>query len=112
MGVVPRFAESTSVPDNAARAPSDSFYLHFAPVGFIHPTALDPGYIPDTRGSLLKGFALAPWVIATIVVGLRIYSRLRILKKLGWDDWAIIPALVSEQKKKASLSLGIDYLSF
>jgi len=44
MGVIPRFAESTSVPDSAARAPSD---LIFAPAGFIHPAALDPGYIPD-----------------------------------------------------------------
>jgi len=100
MGVIPRFAESTSVPDKAARTPSDSFYLVLAPAGFIHPAALDPGYIPDTRDLLLKGFAIAPLVIATTAVGLRIYSRLRILKKLGWDDWAIIPALVSEQKKR------------
>lgn len=93
MGVIPRFAESTSVPNGTARAPSD---LIFAPAGFTHPSVLDPGYIPDTRGSLLKGFALAPWIIAATVVGLRIYSRLRILKKLGWDDWAIILALVGE----------------
>ncbi|CUS15821.1 unnamed protein product [Tuber aestivum] len=95
MGVIPRLAGSTNAPNNTARTPNESFYLIFAPADFTHPAVLDPGYIPDTRDSLLKGFALAPLVIAIIAVGLRIYSRLRILKKLGWDDWAIIPALVA-----------------
>lgn len=108
MGVIPRFAESTSVPDNSARMPSDSFYLALAPADFTHPAAHDPGYIPDTRDSLLKGFALAPLVIATIAVGLRIYSRLRILKKLGWDDWAIIPALIAYTALTALIIWGTE----
>ncbi|PWW76526.1 hypothetical protein C7212DRAFT_279574 [Tuber magnatum] len=95
MGVIPRLVKSTAAPNNAARTPNDSFYLAFAPPNFTHPAVLDPGYIPDTRDSLLKGFTLGPLIIATIAVGLRIYSRLRILKRLGWDDWAIIPALVT-----------------
>ncbi|KAG0129570.1 hypothetical protein HOY82DRAFT_505565 [Tuber indicum] len=95
MGVITRLVEPTNIPGHAVRTPIDNFYLLFAPADFTHPAALDPEYIPDTRGSLLKGFVLASLAIATVAVGLRIYSRLRILKKLGWDDWAIIPALIT-----------------
>ncbi|RPB04209.1 hypothetical protein L873DRAFT_1825792 [Choiromyces venosus 120613-1] len=108
MGVIPRLVEPTNVHDNAAWTPSDNFYRVFAPADFTHPAILDPGYIPDTRNSLLRGFALVPLVIATVTVGLRIYSRLRILKKLEWDDWAIIPVLMAYTAYTGLIIWGIE----
>ena len=38
--------------------------------------------------------------LSIIVVGLRFATRIWIVKKLGWDDWTILFALVRRQRKE------------
>jgi hypothetical protein len=49
----------------------------------------------ESRGWEIVTVALVFSSLATIVVALRIYVRLHILKKFGLDDWFIVASLVS-----------------
>jgi len=48
----------------------------------------------ENRGGELVAVITALSIVTTVVVGLRFYVRLRIIKKLGIDDWVLAAALV------------------
>ena len=54
------------------------------------------------RGPLLIGVFGAGVGVATILVALRLWIRVKMLQKTGWDDWLISGSLVRD------LSLVID----
>ena len=60
------------------------------------PTTLEPprdGNV-DT-GDVLIAVAIATFVPALLMVLLRMYTRTRIVRSIGWDDWIMVPAIVS-----------------
>jgi len=54
------------------------------------------GTIPPTKNGPRALIAVCATLLplATLLVGLRVWVRLRILKSWGWDDWAILASLV------------------
>ena len=60
------------------------------------PPELIPGF-HDDRSGLVIFCVVFCLVVATTMVGLRIWTRAFILKKVGADDWAAIIALVCHQ---------------
>ncbi len=55
-----------------------------------------PNYInPDTRGPALVIVELITLPIAFVFLALRLYVRIKILRKTGWDDWIMVLAAVS-----------------
>lgn len=55
-----------------------------------------PNYVnPETRGNALIVFNSVFLVLMTIILGLRLYSRLIMKRWFGWDDFFIICAYVS-----------------
>lgn len=46
-------------------------------------------------GNVVIGVPLAFTILAVLVVALRIYIRARIKAGLGWDDWTMLLAVVS-----------------
>jgi len=68
----------------------------------MHPTAEKiaswpaPNYVnPITRGSALTVVNIIFIILVCIVVALRYYTRLRITKSFGLDDWVIGASVVS-----------------
>ncbi len=68
----------------------------------MHPTAEiiaswpAPNYVnPITRGSALTVVNIIFIILVCIVVALRYYTRLRITKSFGLDDWVIGASVVS-----------------
>jgi len=68
----------------------------------MHPTAEiiaswpAPNYVnPITRGSALTVVNIIFIILVCIVVGLRYYTRLRITKSFGLNDWVIGTSVVS-----------------
>ena len=53
-----------------------------------------PEYLAANKGPTVLGVIIALPALATIVVCLRMYTRIRIVKNPSWDDWAIVVALV------------------
>jgi len=53
-----------------------------------------PPSMYENRGGELVAVITALSIVTTVVVGLRFYVRLRIIKKLGIDDWVLAAALV------------------
>lgn len=49
----------------------------------------------DDRASVLIGAVCLVCSVATIAVGLRLYTRSRMLKQLGIDDYLVLMAWVS-----------------
>ena len=65
---------------------------------FTPPALLDPNYIPPDRGGVIIGVSVATMVVAFVAVCLRLYARAtQKEKKLGLDDYTIIPAVVRIQ---------------
>lgn len=55
-----------------------------------------PNYInPDTRGPALMIVELITLPLALLCLGLRLYVRIKIIRKTGWDDWLMVAAAVS-----------------
>jgi hypothetical protein len=48
----------------------------------------------ESRGGMVVVVITVCSIVATAIVGLRFYVRLRIVKKLGADDWVLAAALV------------------
>lgn len=53
-----------------------------------------------TPNYAIKGHYLAPLIVVmltmmVVAVTARFYSRVCMLKSVGWDDWLIVPATVS-----------------
>ena len=65
------------------------------------PPELIPGFYDDRSGLVIFCVVFC-LVIATTMVGLRIWTRAVIIKKMGPDDWAAITALVCPQNKQNS----------
>lgn len=68
----------------------------------MHPTAEiiagwpTPNYEnPVTRGSALTVVNIIFIILVFVVAGLRFYTRLRITRSFGLDDWVIAASLVS-----------------
>lgn len=57
-------------------------------------TALDPGLAAqDTSWVALLVITLV-LSLATLIVGMRIYTRIFLVKQLGWDDYCVVLTLV------------------
>lgn len=54
----------------------------------------------EDRGSRLLALYWTECIIALIIVGLRVFWRLK-MKSLGWDDWFMVLTMV----KRASASI-------
>jgi hypothetical protein len=55
-----------------------------------------PNYInPDTRGPALVIVELITLSIALVILVLRLYVRIKIMRKTGWDDWLMVFSAVS-----------------
>lgn len=50
----------------------------------------------ESNGGLVSGIAIGFAVAASIFVALRLYTRLRLLKSAGKEDWTILVATVSK----------------
>jgi len=50
----------------------------------------------EVQYDVLYGCTIAFMVTSTVAVALRMYVRSFILKKIGYDDWALVLALVSQ----------------
>ena len=48
----------------------------------------------QNRTGPILGMLIGALVLSCIIVGLRMYTRLFILKAARWDDWTIVLALV------------------
>lgn len=48
----------------------------------------------DNHGPAVVVFPTLTAVVATILVALRFYTRWRILRLLGWEDWLLLVALL------------------
>lgn len=55
----------------------------------------EPGYVPANKAPLGLGIQLTLTAIMIIVVALRIYTRMFLVRALGWDDVFILMASVS-----------------
>ena len=55
-----------------------------------------PNYInPDTKSSALTVIVIILLVVVPVVVAARLWARVVILKKPGWDDGLVLFAMVS-----------------
>lgn len=55
-----------------------------------------PNYInPETRGPTLLIVQFITLPIALLCLALRLYVKLSITRKSGWDDWLMVAAAVS-----------------
>ena len=54
-----------------------------------------PGYLAENRGYQLTAVAIAFIAIEILLVALRFSARRMHVSPMGWDDWLIIPALIS-----------------
>lgn len=55
----------------------------------------EPNYVdPEERGPALLIVELTFLPLALICLGLRLYVRLAIVRKTGWDDWLMVGAAV------------------
>ncbi|PWY92290.1 hypothetical protein BO70DRAFT_357418 [Aspergillus heteromorphus CBS 117.55] len=72
--------------------------------------AVARGLKPDEKHlvSLTYGLIIGSACLSLFVCGLRLYSRLFILKKFGWDDGAVIVALICTQIFNG-LGIGVVY---
>ncbi len=57
------------------------------------PTGLPPGSY-DSAESTLIGIIVFTLLVSTAAVGARIYTRWRIVNKVGVDDWMAMASLV------------------
>ena len=55
-----------------------------------------PNYVdPETRGPALLITVLIIMPIALVTLACRLYVRMYLLRRAGWDDWLMIAAAVS-----------------
>lgn len=78
--------------------------------GQLNPNWPIPNYVnPDTRGPALDIITIALTSVAGVVIGLRYYLRLCLLRSFGSDDIFIGLALVSVYCLLASTSMLLLY---
>jgi hypothetical protein len=56
--------------------------------------ALTAAYLAESKTTTVSAVVSVLLAFTTALVGLRIYTRAVILKTMGYDDWAIVVALV------------------
>jgi hypothetical protein len=74
------------------------YAAHFSdfPKDFVSPAILNPNYFPPNKSRSLEILCYVLAAVTTILVISRLWLRARVAgKKLGWDDWLIIPGQVS-----------------
>ncbi len=63
-----------------------------------------PNYVnPQARGPDLIVAGLVTLVFAIISLLLRMYVRIRIMRKTDWDDWFMVLAAVSRRRDRQSV---------
>jgi hypothetical protein len=67
----------------------------FTPMDPSSAVELTPDYVAFTNAPHLLAMAGSAFSIAAVVVILRIYVRILVVKSFGRDDWAMVVALVS-----------------
>jgi hypothetical protein len=78
--------------------------MRFPPLSVI-ATWPAPNYVdPVTRGSALLIVELIFLPLALICVCLRLYVRIRMLRKVWWDDWLMAAAAVREIRSRLKTS--------
>jgi hypothetical protein len=54
-----------------------------------------PEYLAESRGPVIRTITWLSVLIPTLVVSLRVYTRVFVRKVFGLDDWVIVFSLVS-----------------
>ena len=68
----------------------------FGNMSFVVPPGWGkPGYVPASKVPLHLGIQMTLMAIMVIVVALRIYTRIFLVRALGWDDAWVLMATVS-----------------
>ncbi|KAH8730187.1 MFS monosaccharide transporter-like protein [Phaeosphaeriaceae sp. PMI808] len=67
---------------------------------------IDPNDDFDTRGPLVMGVSAATLALCSLFVGLRLISRFIVVRKPGWDDYAMILAWVLAFGASISICYG------
>lgn len=49
----------------------------------------------QNKAPMLRGVLGSELAVATIIVALRIFTRLRLTRSPGWDDWIMLATFVS-----------------
>ncbi|KAJ6256196.1 hypothetical protein Dda_9031 [Drechslerella dactyloides] len=66
-----------------------------APPGFVAPWLLNPNYVVENRQVSMYIIDCVFFILAVIMVLMRIYTRVFIIHKFGLDDWCMVLALIS-----------------
>lgn len=53
-----------------------------------------PEYLAETRGPMIRTVTWLSVIVPTLIVSLRVYTRVFIRKVFGLDDWIIVSSLV------------------
>ncbi len=68
-----------------------------------------PNYVnPETRGPALAIVELTAISLSTIVLCLRMYVRVRIIRSVDWDDWLMIIGAVGFAEEALCMTDTID----
>lgn len=59
-------------------------------------TVIDHGLDSQDTGSRLLASVIPLMIIMIIIMAARIYCRAFLLRKMGWDDWCMVLAAVSD----------------
>jgi len=59
------------------------------------PQELPEGFAQQTKGPTVLAVCISLTTVATVFVAARLYVRVKILSRLGLDDWLIIVSMVS-----------------
>jgi len=52
-------------------------------------------YGTDSLASTIGGVAWSLAAVSLIVVAMRFYTRIFVLRRVGWDDWVMLLAMVN-----------------
>ncbi|OHF01852.1 hypothetical protein CORC01_02730 [Colletotrichum orchidophilum] len=100
-GTVPLLALRSSVPDTAASAAANATI----PPWLILPRP-DPN---EWNGASVAPVAVLSAVVATAFVGMRFYTRARILRSVKWEDWTILASLAFAITTSAGMITQLDF---
>jgi len=76
------------------------------------PALLNPHYIPQDRGQMILAVAITMLVLTMITVVIRLVTRWKLVggqKGIGWDDWLMIPAVMSLAAYTTGNILGVKH---
>ncbi|KAI5840097.1 hypothetical protein DFP73DRAFT_197025 [Morchella snyderi] len=67
---------------------------------------------PETKAPMIIGVFIGFTVLAVMVVGLRFWTRLYIIRNIGMDDWFILAATINLLASTVTNCLVVKYYSF